>query len=293
MNLTFFLTGVTGYLGSKIIHRLNELGGNFYCLKRRSSNTYRVRDLESKINWLDVEDFKVESFFEKNHVDCIIHCATDYGRKVVDPFQTIEANLTLPLKLLHYGAIAGVNSFINTDTVLDKKIDTYSLSKKQFLDWLERYSKRIVAINVALQHFYGPGDDPTKFTTNIINSLINSAPRLKLTAGEQHRDFIYIDDVVDAFTKIIEASIDMSRGYHAFEVGTGRPVRLKDFVTLVKDLVKNTTTILDFGALPYRPGEVMNIETNSAKLIELGWVQKFTLEQGLSLAIREERLRQE
>ena len=161
------------------------------------------------------------------------------------------------------------------------------------MDWLERYSKRIVAINVALQHFYGPGDDPTKFTTNIISSLINSVPRLKLTAGEQHRDFIYIDDVVDAFTKIIEASINMSRGYHAFEVGTGRPVRLKDFVTLVKDLVENTKTILDFGALPYRSGEVMNIETNSAKLIELGWVQKVTLEQGLSLAIREERLRQE
>jgi len=293
MNLTFFLTGVTGYLGSKIIHRLNDLGGNFYCLKRRTSNTYRVSSLESKINWLDVEDFKVETFFEKNHVDSIIHCATDYGRKVVDPFQTIEANLTLPLKLLHYGSIAGVNSFINTDTVLDKKIDTYSLSKKQFLDWLEKYSKRIVAMNVALQHFYGPGDDPTKFTTNIISSLINSAPRLKLTAGEQHRDFIYIDDVVDAFTKIIEASIDMSRGYHAFEVGTGKPVRLKDFVTLVKDLVKNTETILDFGALPYRPGEVMNIETNSTKLIDLGWAQKFTLEQGLSLAIREERLRQE
>ena len=143
MKLTFFLTGVTGYLGSRIIHQLHMLGGNFYCLKRKSSNTYRIIDLESKINWLDVEDFKVESFFEKNHVDCIIHCATDYGRKVVDRFQTIEANLTLPLKLLHYGSIAGVNCFINTDTVLDKKIDNYSLSKKQFLDWLGKYSKRI------------------------------------------------------------------------------------------------------------------------------------------------------
>ena len=292
MNHTFFLTGVTGYLGSRVIRRLHELGGNFYCLKRKTSNTYRVHDLESKINWLDVEDFKAESFFEKNHIDCIIHCATDYGRKVVDPFQIIDANLTLPLKLLHYGSIAGVNCFINTDTVLDKKIDIYSLSKKQFLDWLERYSKRTVAINIALQHFYGPGDDPTKFTTHIIRSLIDSVPRLKLTAGEQRRDFIYIDDVVDAFSKIIEASVDMRRGYHAFEVGTGEPVRIKDFVTLVKLLVKNNETILDFGALPYRPGEVMNIETNSAKLLGLGWVQNFTLEQGLSSAISVERLRQ-
>ena len=119
MNLTYFITGVTGYLGSEIIHQLEKMGGSFYCLKRRTSNTYRVNDIESKINWLNLEDFEVESFFEKNHIDWIIHCATNYGRKVVDPFQTIEANLTLPLKLLHYGSIAGVNSFINTDTVLD------------------------------------------------------------------------------------------------------------------------------------------------------------------------------
>jgi nucleoside-diphosphate-sugar epimerase len=293
MHPTFFITGATGYLGSKIIHRLNNLGGSFYCLKRKSSNTYRVSDIESRINWINAEDFEVASFFERNHVDSIIHCATDYGRKLVDPFQIIEANLTLPLKLLHYGSIAGVNSFINTDTVLDKKIDVYSLSKKQFLDWLERYSKRIVAVNVALQHFYGPGDDPTKFTTHIIKSLISSVPRLKLTAGEQNRDFIYIDDVVNAFTKIIEASIVMNRGYHGFEVGTGKRVQLKDFVTLVKNIIENNGTILDFGALPYRPGEVMDIETNPTKVIGLGWVQKFTLEQGLSLTIAEERLRQE
>lgn len=293
MNLTYFITGVTGYLGSEIIHQLEKMGGNFYCLKRRTSNTYRVNDIESKINWLNLEDFEVESFFEKNHIDCIIHCATNYGRKVVDPFQTIEANLTLPLKLLHYGSIAGVNSFINTDTVLDKNIDTYSLSKKQFLDWLERYSKRIVAINVALQHFYGLGDDPTKFATNIIRSLMSSIPRLKLTKGERHRDLIYIHDVVNAFIKIIEASATMSRGYHEFEAGTGKAVKLNDFVNLVKVLVMNTDTILDFGALPYRPGEVMYIESNSAALINLGWAPNFTLEQGLSLTITQERLRVE
>ncbi len=292
MKLTFFITGVTGYLGSKIIHRLNKLGGNFYCLKRRSSNTNRVRELESKIIWLDVEDFKVERFFEKNHIDCIIHCATNYGRKVIDPFQTIEANLTLPLQLLHYASIAGVKCFINTDTVLDKKIDTYSLSKKQFLDWLERYSKKIIAINIALHHFYGPGDDPTKFTTNIIRSLIDSVPRLKLTGGEQYRDFIFIDDVVNAFSRVIQLSSHMDQGYHTFEVGTGKPVKIKEFVTLVKELTENTETFLDFGALPYRPGEVMSIETNSKKLMDLGWQQKFDLEQGLHLTISKEKLRQ-
>jgi len=292
MKRTFFLTGATGYLGSKLIHQLHRFEGKLYCLKRKSSNTYRVQELISEITWLEAEDFDFENFFKKNQVDCIIHCATNYGRKVVDPFSLIEANLTLPLKLLHYGSIAGVTCFINTDTVLDKKIDTYSLSKKQFLDWLERYSKDMATINVALQHFYGPGDDSTKFTTNIIRALINEVPKIQLTAGEQRRDFIYIDDVVDAFIKIIQASNEMNRGHHTFEVGSGKPIKIKDFVILAKDITKNTGTILDFGALPYRPGEMMDIKTNSTKLEKLGWKNNFTLEQGLSLTIKAERLSQ-
>ena len=290
MDKTYFLTGVTGYLGSKLLRRLEQMGGNFYCLKRKTSDLYRVKDLESRIFWLDLEEFKIESFFAKNHVDCIIHCATDYGRKAINPFETIEANLLLPLRLLHHGAIAGVTTFINTDTVLDKNIDTYSLSKNQFLDWFKKYSNRISAINIALQHFYGTGDDPTKFTTHIIQSLINSEKRLKLTAGHQRRDFIYIDDVVDAFIKIMETSSSMKRGYHTFEIGTGTPVTIMEFINLAKVLAKNTTTILDFGALPYRPGEVMDIETNIKKLLNLGWQNRFDLELGLSLTINAERL---
>lgn len=158
------------------------------------------------------------------------------------------------------------------------------------MDWFKKYSNRISAINIALQHFYGPGDDPTKFTTHIIQSLINSEKRLKLTAGHQRRDFIYIDDVVDAFIKIMETSSSMKRGYHTFEIGTGTPVTIMEFINLAKVLAKNTTTILDFGALPYRPGEVMDIETNIKKLLNLGWQNRFDLELGLSLTINAERL---
>lgn len=65
MDKTYFLTGVTGYLGSKLLRRLEQMGGNFYCLKRKTSDLYRVKDLESRIFWLDLEEFKIESFFCK------------------------------------------------------------------------------------------------------------------------------------------------------------------------------------------------------------------------------------
>ncbi len=286
---TFLLTGATGYLGANILRRLVKFEANFFCLKRKSSNIFRIKDLESEIRFFNIEDINFEKLFLDHKVDTIIHCATDYGRKNVDPICIIDANLTLPLKLLHYGSIAGVNSFINTDTVLNKNIDSYSLSKKQFLDWLQKYSKKIKTINVATQHFYGPGDDPTKFTAHIIQSLINDEPKILMTAGNQRRDFIFIEDVVDAFIKIIESIPDLNADHHSFEVGTGTSHKIKDFVNLTKTIIGNKKTILDFGALPYREGEVMDIITNSESLINLGWKNKFSLEEGLSLTIEKER----
>ena len=59
------------------------------------------------------------------------------------------------------------------DTILDKRINSYSLSKKQFLDWLDFFSEEIVCINILLEHFFGAFDSPSKFTTFIIKELIN------------------------------------------------------------------------------------------------------------------------
>lgn len=281
----YLITGATGYLGSKILRELVKFEKNIICLKRKSSITRRIIDLHSKITLLNIEDINFKSFFHDYHIHTIIHCATDYGRKNIDPSHIIDANLILPLKLLHYGTIGGISSFINTDTVLSKNISSYSLSKKQFLDWLVDYSNRICTINISLQHFYGPGDNETKFTTFIIRSLINSEPFIKLTKGEQLRDFIFIDDVVDAFIRIIQSQLYVKCGHHSFEVGTNTQYSIKDFVLLAKSIIGNNNTYLDFGALPYRDGEIMNIKTNSENLISMGWKCKYSLEDGLSITI--------
>lgn len=52
---------------------------------------------------------------------------------------------------------------------------------------------------------------------------------LKLTPGEQKRDFVFIDDVVNAYIKIPEESV-VSKPFSEFEIGTGQPVTIKDFV---------------------------------------------------------------
>ena len=54
---------------------------------------------------------------------------------------TIYPNLILPLQLLDLAKKYSVKSFINTDTILNKNISSYTLSKDQFVDWLKFFSK--------------------------------------------------------------------------------------------------------------------------------------------------------
>ena len=283
-NETFLITGATGFLGSKIANYLIESGKTVYCTRRQSSNLHRIKE-PSAINWVLTDDLRFEQFFTRHHIDIIIHCATDYGRKKVDPAGTIEANLTLPINLLHFGAQHGVLAFINTDTVLDKQIGHYSLSKSQFCDWLRMYSHQLVAINIALHHFYGPGDDETKFAASIIRSLLSNSEYISLTLGEQKRDFIFIDDVLSAFKLLIKNIPEFSVAFHHFEVGSGETISVRRFAELAKEITKNTTTFLDFGVLPYRPLEKMDLITDITKLRLMGWKPEFTVSEGLMKTI--------
>lgn len=279
-----FVTGATGFLGANLVTKLLKLNYIIYAAKRSTSNMSRYNDSSSQPIWVDLETICYEKFFKDNSIDSIIHCATDYGRKNTEPIQTLEANLILPLKII--SAASGlVKSFINTDTILAKDINNYSLSKKQFCDWLKIYSTKIVAINIALEHFYGPGDDITKFTANVINSMISCKDEINLTSGMQKRDFVYIDDVVNAIILIINSSESFEKKYHSFEVGSGESISIKDYVELVKEISGNKTTKLNFGAIPYRENEVMNVKADISKLTNLGWKPNIMLLEGLKLTI--------
>ena len=292
---TILLTGGTGYLGSNLLKRLVGSGYKVILLKRSSSNLIRIKKYTNKVTSYDIDQVPLETVFLENTVDIILHCATDYGRRDPDPLRMIEANLVLPVKLIELGKNYQVNCFINTDTALDKSVSHYSLSKKQFRDWLSTYKKELICINVAIEHFYGPGDDETKFVTYIVRNLIKNADRIDLTKGEQERDFLYIDDAVDAFVKIIEYSDTLDTGFYEFEIGSSNPVSIREFVMLAKQLSGNDHTILNFGALPYREHEVMNSTVNSTAIARLGWKCRVTVKDGLKkmIAIEKKSINQE
>ena len=257
-------------------------------IKRPQSDTWRVSHL-SGLRWVDISQGSLADLFATSSFDIIIHCATDYGRNSVALSDIVESNLLLPVKLLDLGLSHGLSAFINTDTMLDKRVSSYTLSKRQFREWLENVSDRIAGVNVVLEHFYGAGDDPSKFVTRVIRDLLAEVPSIALTRGQQKRDFIYIDDVVEAFICILARVASANPSCEEYQVGTGNSIPLREFVSAARDLSGSSLTQLDFGALPYRPNEPMDVRVELGPLLSLGWKPRWSLREGLAATIEKER----
>lgn len=281
--LNCLLTGASGFLGSHLLRALLASGWNVVCSMRETTKFERVKDVREQTQWIDLGSCDLAKLFVEQKFDMIIHCATEYGRGQCDPLKTIDANLVLPLRILELATKNGVELFVNTDTVLPKMVSNYALSKRQFYEWMALYSKDISCINIAIEHFYGPGDDESKFVSFIVRKLLEKPASIDLTMGIQKRDFIYIDDVISAFMLILNR--ERVPGLINYEIASGISIEIREFVKLVARLTKNDTTTLNFGAIPLRDGEVIDLNVDVSKIKMLGWEAKVSIENGLKRTI--------
>lgn len=287
---TILITGATGYLGSHLAKAFVSAGHRVAALTRRNSNLSRISSLLPDLQVFVAEDGLDHPFRALGHVHAVVHAATCYGRDGETPFEVFEANTVFPLRLLETAGNFDADSFFNTDTVLNEYINPYALSKHQFSEWGRSFANAGVLkfINIRLEHVYGPGDGASKFTTHVIRSCLNNVPEIKLTAGEQKRDFVHIDDVVRAYACLLDKGLELGLGHHEFGVGSGQAVSVRDFVNKVHRLTNSRSTLL-FGALPYRKDEVMQSQADTSLLEECGWRYQVSLEQGLQQTIDVER----
>lgn len=78
-------------------------------------------------------------------------------------------------------------------------------------------------------------------------------------------------------------------GFQRYEIGTGQSMKLKNFVKLVKSIVQDNDTVLNFGAIPYRENEVMSSKADITEIGKLKWKPQYTLEEGLLRTISMEK----
>jgi nucleoside-diphosphate-sugar epimerase len=293
MTKTILLTGATGFLGSHLLEALIKEGYKVVILKRSFSNTWRIDHLMDKVKNYNIDIIPFEKAFEEQKIDVVIHTATNYGRNNENVSKIVDVNLMFSLKLLETATYFNTNTFFNTDTLQYKYLSNYTLSKKQFIEWLKTFgeAKKIKVVNLRLEHMYGPGDDAKKFVVWLMGQMLSNTAEINLTKGEQKRDFIFIDDIVNAYMLLLRQTERLPQ-VSEFDVGTGKQISIKEFVLKLKDTVesiynKPISTKLNFGAIPYREGEMMEVVEDVNPLFDIGWKPNFILADGLKLVVDE------
>lgn len=275
-------------MGSHLLETLLNQGQNVVILKRSTSDLWRIQHLLDRVKSYDVDIEPIENAFRQQQIDAVIHTACHYGRNADSLQKIYGSNMVFGLSLIEVAIESNTKTFINTDTLLNKHLNFYTLSKKQFVECLEKLSEKIQIINLKLEHMYGPKDDETKFISWIVNQLARQVECISLTKGEQLRDFVYVDDVVSAYLTVLENSNTLPK-FCEYDVGTGSLTSIKEFVCeLVTSYEKKygkCKTSLGFGLIPYREAETMSVVVNNAPLIELGWIAKTTLSDGISRSL--------
>lgn len=283
------LTGATGFLGSVLWRQFMMSGYDVVALKRSTSDLSRVADLVKNFSIVDVDSMSWAEIFSISRPDIVVHTACCYGRCGESSVDMVASNVIFPLGLIEQCAINGT-FFLNTSSLLAAKVNAYSMTKSHIRQWLDCHANMLPSVSLRLDHLYGPGDSDKKFIGWLLGCFASGVPAVSLTAGEQTRDFIHVDDAADLFCFILEHRQSV-QGHAVIPAGSGREIRLRDFVLLLAELWQEQTgkplgTRLDFGSLPYRPGEAMRTVIPPVLMGGTRWEPRRNLEHGLRQCIR-------
>jgi UDP-glucuronate decarboxylase len=291
------LTGATGFIGSHVARLLLREGCEVSVLLRGGCDRTRIAAIDSRLTALegDLLSSNLSSHIQRTRPEVCIHCAWfakpgQYLRSRENiPF--IDATLRLALLLAESGCrrFVGLGTCFEYDTSAGYLSETsrvapshlYSACKVSTWLTLEQAAAS-TSMQVAwarLFYLYGPFEDASRLVPSVVRAILESR-EAKVTAGEQVRDFLHVEDAASAV-----CAIARSRVSGPFNVGSGVPVTVRDLVSQM-GAITGRSDLIALGALPYSESDPMFVCANNRKLTtECGWSPRYTLKSGLEHAV--------
>jgi nucleoside-diphosphate-sugar epimerase len=128
-------------------------------------------------------------------------------------------------------------------------------------------------------HLYGQYEHPNRLISSVILSLLKGG-RARCAHGRQVRDFMYVEDVASAFVTLLDSDVA-----GIVNIGSGEPVTIRALVSTIAESIGMPERI-DFGAIAAPPSDPPLLIPDVRRLHdEVGWIPRFSLNDGLATTI--------
>lgn len=287
--MNILVTGATGFIGRHLTRRLVDEQHNVHVLTRAHSDT-SVLPAEAHVMHLPQSSANVAPLLHGKHFDGIVHLATHFlsSHTPEDIPPLITANVTFGTQLLEAAAQERIPWFINTGTFAQHLSESsnvpsnlYAATKRAFEEMVTYYAHTAETTFLTLELFntFGP-DDPRKKIFTLWKSAMDSGVPLDMSPGDQIIDITYITNVIDGYCRAInllsthDAVVSQNS---VFTLPSPERMTLRELAACFATALDKELPV-NFGALPYRTGEIMEPKRG----IPLpGWEARVSLHEGI------------
>ncbi len=259
---TVVVTGVAGFIGSRVAARMSAEGFTVIGIDDLSSG--KQSNVPSSIDFIqgNLADTQTISKLPKS-AELVLHLAGQSSGEMSfdDPVADLEKNTISTLNLIKYGIGANTSKFVYASSmsvygnVPDAPIgedehvaplSCYGVGKLAAENYLNVFGKQLSSVSLRMFNVYGPGQDMTNLRQGMVSIYLAQALTNKhiVVKGslERFRDFIYIDDVVEAwFRATTFVGVDGGVGGNTINIGTGVRTTVTQVLEAVKANVVGTT----------------------------------------------------
>jgi len=303
--MTIFITGITGFVGRHLAHRLVSEGFEVAGLARYVSTRNKNELPDISIYYGDIRDpDSLHRIFEKTEPGIIVHLAaqTSVEYSFSHPKEVYETNFL--------GVTNIVSEALKVNPDLDKFIfansvevygnqQVFPIKENAPLKPASPYGVSKVAAEYYLKYLcegygfpcvilrstntYGRKYNHYFVIEHIIYDMLKGEKRIAMGDPTPVRDFLFIDDEVEAYIDAIKTTKRIFG--EPVHTGTGRGISIRELFELIREFTDSKAEPV-WGTISKRPYEINKLVFDITKIRKLlGWTPKFSLEDGLKTTI--------
>jgi UDP-glucose 4-epimerase len=299
--MKILFTGAAGFIGSHLAERLLRDGHDVIAVDDLSVGLREHLPASLKLHEMDIRKPEIAELVAAEKPRAVFHLAAqvDVRRSVEDPIHDIQVNVEGTVRLALACGAAGVRRFIfassggavygdsvRIPTPEDDRTEPTSpygcskLAGERYLDTLQRkIAMELICLRYA--NVYGPrqsGRGEAGVVGIFMRHLLAGEDCTIYGDGKQTRDFVYVDDVVEANVRALE-----TRTAGTYNIGTGVETTINDVHALLAWLSGSKKPA---NYEPAKPGEQLRsvLDCSRAQRV-LAWSPHISIEEGLKLSL--------